>query len=401
MIEIKPTIFSQFTFQTCRRDSIVMEEVIFLGMHTLARCRCATSQQVFYHTFPTGHACEYPVAFSEDGQQTQYAPEAALWLARPLVNAFFGKTTPVTVQKVVHKTYDSVVILNCLDNCYGHMLYKLMHAARHLSEHPNLGLILLLPSSLLWLVLEGVAEVWWVDAPLRSLNQRLAGLDAFVKEEINRFERVYLSVAAMRTDTSHVSMRQLTKIAPFPLHRFGALPPTITFICREDRFWTNSQLAYYLYLAAVKFKVLEAIRGWFVYGQNRLIRSTVRHIQQSLPQAHIVAVGIGKTGRLGKDVQDERTVGKVSVATERRWCQCYAASHVVIGVHGSGMLIPSATAAAFIDLIPKHKIPHLGEDIIARHTGDLASFLGRFLPLPTSPYLVATHALNIIKHTTF
>ena len=397
MIEIKPSLPSPSLFSACPCDSVVVEDVFFLGMHTLAKCRCTDSQSRCYHTLPMAHTNGYPIAFSEDGQQAHYAPEAADWLARPLLKAFFQETSvPVLVRKITYKTYPSVVLLNCLDNCYGHMLYKLFHATRYLSEHTDLGLIVLVPQLLLWMVPEGVAEVWWVEVPLRSLNQRLEGLDAFIKEEIKRFRKVYLSEASTQLDRNQVQIAQFTRVSPFPLDQFGALPPTITFICREDRFWLNSQLEYYLYLTAVKFNLLRYIRRYLVYRQNGLIRKTARHIQEHLPQATFIAVGLGQTGTLGKPVQDERNVGNVSAITERRWCAYYAASHVVIGVHGSGMLIPSATAAAFINLLPRHKLPHLGEDSI-NSNAHLPFFISRFLPLPASARLVAQQALDIIE----
>ena len=397
MIEIKPSLPSPSLFSACPCDSVVVEDVFFLGMHTLAKCRCTDSQSRYYHTLPVAHTNGYPIAFSENGQQAHYAPEAADWLARPLLKAFFQETSiPVVVRKITYKTYPSVVILNCLDNCYGHMLYKLFHATRYLSEHTDRGLIVLVPRSLLWLVPEGVAEVWWIDVPLRSLHQRLEGLDAFIKEEMKRFRKVCLSEASTQLDRNQVQIAQFTRVNPFPLDQFRALPPTITFVCREDRFWLNSQPDYYLYLAAIKFNFLRYTRWYLVYRQNALIRQTVRRIKEHLPQANFVAVGLGQTGSLGKLVQDARTVGNVSATTERCWCQYYAVSHVVIGVHGSGMLIPSATAAAFINLLPRHKLPHLGEDSI-NSNAHLPFFASRFLPLPASARLVAQQALDIIR----
>ena len=400
MIEIKPSLPSPLLFPACPCDKVVVEDMFFLGMHTLAKCQCPNSSSRYYHTLPVAHTNGYPIVFSEDGQQAHYAPEAADWLARPLLKAFFQEMSiPVVVRKITYKTYLSVVILNCLDNCYGHMLYKLFHATRYLAEHTDLGLIVLVPRSLLWLVPEGVAEVWWIDVPLRSLHQRLEGLDAFIKEEMKRFRKVYLSEASTQLDRNQVQIAQFTKVNPFPLNQFRALPPTITFVCREDRFWLNSQPDYYLYLAAIKFNFLRYTRWYFVYRQNALIRQTVQRIKEHLPQANFIAVGLGQTGSLGKLVQDARTVGNMSAATERRWCQYYAASHVVIGVHGSGMMIPSATAAAFINLLPQHKLLHLGEDSI-NSNAHLPFFASRFLPLPASARLVAQHVLDVIQSLT-
>ncbi len=51
MLEIKPQPYDSFSFQNCKANDVKLEEIIFYGMHVLARCYCQKSNQRFYHTF--------------------------------------------------------------------------------------------------------------------------------------------------------------------------------------------------------------------------------------------------------------------------------------------------------------------------------------------------------------
>ena len=79
------------------------------------------------------------------------------------------------------------------------------------------------------------------------------------------------------------------------------------------------------------------------------------------------------------------------------WCQLYARSHIVIGVHGSGMLLPTSLAAGFIAIMPRHKIQHFAEDIAMVKPSRFMVFLGRHVDQYASPTLVSRHAIRMIR----
>ena len=398
MIEIKPTIAYRFRFPTGKVRDVTVERITTTGTYMLASCICMSTGVRFYHTLPTGHAARYPVAFSEDGQQVFCAQEAKPWLVQPLLDSMFRlEKARGIVQKEVYKTYRSVIILNCLDDCYGHMIYKLFNAQRHLQNHSEHGLIVIIHRSLLWLVPQGVAEVWRVDSPIKQLGRWLTGLDDFVTEEIKRFDKVYLSAAVMYLDLSKINVAAFTKVSPFPLATFNANSHRITFVCREDRFWLPSRIDSLLYLLANKYKSSQIVRSYLAKKQNRTMQKTASLIRKHHPKSRFFAVGIGRTGTLGKEIIDKRVEGEVSPDTEKQWATLFASSHLVIGVHGSGLLIPTALAASFINLIPTYKIRHLGEDIVPRHSPSNMPFLGRFLDASSSATLVAHHAVEMLS----
>lgn len=399
MIEIKPIPYSHFSFPYYHKHNISLEDVIFYGMHILGKCYCLSSQRRFYHTFPIGHSLWFPIAFSEDGKESSYSGEAALWLAQPLIQNFTeNRQITAPIQKIVHRKESKAILLNCLDNCYGHSLVKLMNAHHHLTLHQDFGLILLIPKNLLWMVPKGVAEVWYVDAPLSNLQQRITHLDTFVKAELQRFEQFYLSFAFMHLDYSQIDLSLFTRTVPFDLTQFHKAIPQITFVCREDRFWLTHRSDLLFYLAVVKLNWLKIFRFYFIYKQNRLINRTAQSIRKKFKGLNLMVVGLGKSMKFDSIITDRRVKKQdISEEVEREWCEIYKTSHIVIGVHGSHMLIPTALAAGFINMLPPYKIPHLSEDTQMKSINQREPFLERYLPLFVRPNVVATHVISMIK----
>ena len=135
---------------------------------------------------------------------------------------------------------------------------------------------------------------------------------------------------------------------------------------------------------------------FFVARQNYLINKTARLIKKQIPEAKIIATGLGKTGTLQRQIFDNR-VSQILPETEEQWNAIFANSQLVIGVHGSNMLIPSYLAAGFINIVPRYKIKHIAEDTIAPHTNRYLHFLCRELDEFSSTKLVALHIGSMIK----
>src|SRR5262249_15331038 len=82
---------------------------------------------------------------------------------------------------------------------------------------------------------------------------------------------------------------------------------------------------------------------------------------------------------------------------ERAWCRRYAASDVVIGAHGSNMLLPSGHAGAAIELIPDERLGNMAQSFLPR--GDDPRdvlFRHRFIPPSSSTRYVATVVESLI-----
>ena len=304
MFEYKPNITTTFSCLHCHSDNTKVSDTQFLGMHTLATCHCNVCCADFYSTYPIGHAARFPVAFDKKGKIISFSKKAETWFAAPLIASFVEpKIVDATIEKKRFFEAKTVVILNCLDDCYGHVFLKLLNAQRHMNQHHSL--IVIIPKSFAWLLPNGIAEVWLVDAPLNKLNHWIKTFDQFVTQELERFKQVYFSKAYTHLDHTKIDLKKFVKMNRFDLSQYGQLKPTITFVLREDKFWLNSRFDDFLYKASVKFKKLPHLKNYFSWKQNRTVNKLVKRIKNERPEVNFMAVGLGKTGNLMKIISDK------------------------------------------------------------------------------------------------
>ncbi len=395
MFLLYPHTSVSFACPVCQQQTSAVD-TIWQGIHLLASCHCPTCELAFYHTFPVKHALWFPLAFARTEKKTFPAPGVGHWFYQPLFDSYYkSQKITVPIRKMVVQSHEKVVILNCLDYLYGHVLLQLLNAQRHLQATPNIGLIVLLPKALTWLIPNGIAEIWEVDVPVSQTKAWIENLDGFVKAQLPRFQEVYVSQAFIQPDWKKVDLTRFTRTPPFDLKTFAQKPLHVTFLWREDRFWLG-RMDEFLWKVAWKTQTLAATRKYFLYRQKQRYIQTARQIQKQFPSAQITVAGLGKTGTFPAFFQDLRYT-TLNEAIEKDWCQCYANSHVVIGIHGSHMLLPSALAAAFVELLPRYRIDNITEDIAIRPDVTSQLFLGRILDSYASPALVAAHVVQIYK----
>jgi hypothetical protein len=339
----------------------------------------------------------FPVSFSKDFEKSAYAPEVKWWRAVPLIQSMqFPAEFSPEIERVVFKKAGKIVFLNCLDTCYGHVFQKLLHAQAHLDDL-DFGLLVIIPEGFQWMVPEGIAELWVVKAPLSDLHQRITGFDALVKGEFARFEEVKWSKAPIQPDASKINWPLFLKQSRFDLAQFQKLPCLVTFVWREDRFWHNTALEEILFLASKKFKVFDLVKWYFVWRQMGLFAKAAKQIKKRMGKAEFALVGLGHSGKAHLIFVDHRIPGKISHGKETEWFPVLAKSHVIIGILGSSMLIPTALAASFVDIVPHRMLALLGEDIAQPYSDRRLQFLGRFVHGTPSAKQVTRQVLGILQ----
>lgn len=366
----------------------------FYGKYVLLNCTCINCKSQYIHTAALGHSVDFPISFSADTTNFLYSKAADVWHARPLINAFKdNKTTSASIEKVTFSQTQKVVVLNCLDDCYGHVLWGLFNAHRHLKEHAEFGLVVIIPKSFKWLVPKGVSEIWSLDIRLSSLNNRIDGFDDWITREFTRFSHVHLSKRYTQLDHHKIALEDFTKTKSFDLTNFNKKPFRIVYILRDDRFWLSHRWMTFLHKVTVKYWQ-GLLNPFFIWVQNRLINKTAQQLSKRL-DIEQYAVGIGKRGGLSRVVSDQRNK-TIDEKTEKNWCEIYAGAHVVIGVHGSNMMIPTSLAAGFVEIVTDDKVAHFTEDILLRHNNRLLLFLGRYLPQTSKSVLVVNHIISML-----
>ncbi|MEQ9625949.1 hypothetical protein [Coleofasciculus chthonoplastes] len=382
MIEIKPNIQHQSNCPYCQ-TALKPINVRFMGMHGIVESKCIECQAELLESLRVSHAVHkpYQIDFSKGALfGHEISPVGlATHLFKSLQNP---ENEDINISKEIFKSCQRAIILNCIDYLYGHCLLKLLNAQKHLDYDSEYGLIVIVPKFMRWMVPEGVAEIWTVPIPLKKSRCYYSKLEQFVSEELKRFDEVYISKAY-----SHPSHFDITRFTGVQKHSFEQEKIKITYIWREDRPWCSMGLLRTLR----KFKLLQlglVIQNWRVARLFEIIRA-------QLPDAKFVVTGLGKQTKFPVWIEDLR-VDKFDKETEREMCQLYSESRLVIGIHGSNMLLPSGHAGMTLDLMPE-RWGNIAQDILYQEPDPrLAAYRYRYLPFDTRMDQIADIAASMI-----
>lgn len=397
LVPVKPTLFAERCCPSCGAADPQVVDVVFPGVHVMGEYRCVNCGYAFYHDLPVGFAVDHDVAIGKADGVLHARSDVEPWVTQPLIEAFRAPSdAELPIERKVLRACKRVVVLNTLDFLYGHVLLKLWNAQYYLDAHPDLGLVLILPRSYAWQVPLGTAEVWLVDQKLGKAHGWYHSIDRQVKGFLADFDEVYLAKGYAHPDKSKVDIERFTGVKPFDLDAFTTAPKHITFVLREDRLWFRSTLHKFKYrtLNRVGMKVLA--RAYFLGDQQRLAMRTFSRVRERFPDATASIVGFGDKRAVPAGVEDLRTK-QMNSETELVWCRAYAKSQIVIGVHGSNMLLPTALAAGCIEVLPHDRLGNIVQDVAVRYRDIMQLFLYRFVDEFASSRTVARHAIAMFQ----
>lgn len=390
MIKIRPKI--EFKLRSpYGNGSLVPHKILWQGMHTCVETTCTVTRQHLVVTLPSGHGYLNQFIVNPATQEI-FCPESARrWFGEPLLNSLMhprNEEIEMTVEKF--RTAKKAIILNTIDYLYGHSLLKLLNAERHLNNDKKYGLIVIVQDFLRWMVPDGVAEIWTVKLPLKMGRGYHPSLHAKIDEQTKRFNDIFVSEAY-----SHPPVQEIGRFTRTGIHDDAAKEFRVTFIWRNDRPWfTNSYVA----AAAAKIGIIALLRCI----QWMKIIFLFSSLRKKLPNVRYTVAGLGRAMTFPSWIDDRRVSG-FNEKIERQYCDIYMESRVVIGVHGSSMLLPSAHAGMTIDLMPKERWGNFAQDVLFReHDSRISAFRYRFLPISISLH-VLTHIVytEIVKFDYF
>lgn len=404
MIRLKPIL--EIAPPECPECHSTLAATGFLipGMRNLAAYNCPGCENEFFGDLPAGQGLYTPIIINKKSGAV-YDDYGVDWFAEWLADSYADRKQEALGFEVrqLAPVKKKVILLNCLDTLYGHSLLKLLNAQYYIDFQPDFSLIVLVPSFLEWMVPAGVAEAWIVNLPLRAGTVWNDGLAAEINRRLESFSEVFLSTAFSHPQTEDFNIERFTGITPFPLENFRNLPDTlvITFIWREDRLWSTADEA----------STPAGIFGIFKRGrqesqkrtneQKQLVIRFAEALRNEFPRIDFAVAGIGQAGTFPDWISDLRLT-TLDTETERMWCRRYAKSHLVVGVHGSNMLLPSAHAGGVIELIGEDRQGNFLQDILFR-TGDAREimFRYRFVPPSTMPENLAGLASTMLRYEDF
>lgn len=397
LVPLSPAQFNAFPCPECGKEHPAALGTVWPGIHVMGKYRCPSCHLEFLRDMPIGFAVEHPMAIAMDSGKLYNPTHGENWIHGPLMKAFGNpKEQSVHIERVVNRECRRVVVLNTLDFLYGHVLLKLFNAHHYLRLAPDLGLVVLVPRMFAWLVPKGVAEAWIVDLGLGALQGWYSALDAFMQDRLVKYDEVFLARGYSHPGLVGARMEDYTGVRSFDLDRFSSLPPHITFVLRRDRLWYRNQLSKFLHRVLKKVGLGSISAQLFIGDQDRLVAACIKRLRRKVPGITFTLVGLGRPRRHPSYIEDLRTQ-QMDVEKERAWCEAYARSHAVAGVHGSNMLLPSALAAGCVEILPHDRHGNLAQDIAVRHADRLQLFLYRFVDEFASPAIVARHLRSMLR----
>lgn len=385
MIRIKPSIDYSPRCPHCSRE-LSGSEVLWQGIHVCVVAKCIDCESEIVTDLPVGHASDggYQADLS---RRALFGPkERRTWFGEPLLRSLSTPQPEVAPFRVTKRSgAKDVLLLNCLDFLYGHSLLKLLNLGRHLKSKTTSTVGVIVPKCLEWMVPEDVDEIWVVDLPLSSLKKFYPDLQRKIENECRRFETVFISRAL-----SHPWDFDISAFVGVTKHDFTSQHFRITFIWREDRLWHHSSMAHRM----IARTPLSTLLLWL---QRRKVISLFSRMRPELPGATFTVAGLGGSGRFPEWIEDHRT-GQYDDKTEKHHCQIYSQSRLVIGVHGSNMLLPSGLGGLTIDLMPDDRWGNYAQDILYQEPDDrIASFRYRFVPIGVGLLSLAKLALSQVR----
>jgi hypothetical protein len=248
------------------------------------------------------------------------------------------------------------------------------------------------------MVPDGTAQAWIVDLPLSRGTEWNDWLAGEIQRRINRLDRAFLSSAFPHPHPGDFDIERFTRTKPFPLDEWEQRleQPTVTFVWREDRLWRSHQRAK-LGRGIGRFARRLRDESEALKDQSRLVSELAESLRRDWPSIDFAVVGVGQSEGFPKWIGDLRKT-ELDDVTEREWCSRYAASHLVIGTHGSNMLLPSAHAGGFIELLGQERWGNFLQDILIRQSDVRDTFFrNRFVPASTSATELAMLTTSILQ----
>lgn len=378
MIQIKPVIPRNIT---CDCGGIYdFSELLWQGLHICEELKCNSCNKIRIDSLPVNQSgIEQYSYFPNSGivinQEGNKVPDNWFNLKLKAISNPVNKDIELDVE--VFKKCDEVIILNTLDYIYGHSLLFLFNLQRIIRKEKDKGIIVIVQPMLKWLIPKNdIAEIWTVELGFKEFNNYYPNLSIKINSELERFQKVWLSRGHLLPTNENINIEKFTGIKPYDFLKSPS-KPLITFVWREDpdRLWIRN-----IYLLK-GFKKL-GISMLLIPIQYLRILLFFKLLKRKLgTQFKYSVAGLGQSGRFPSFINDHR-VSVFTEESEKQLCRIYAESALVIGIHGSGMLLPSAHSGMTISLMPSKRWGNFEEDILlTEKDARLALFQKRIVPL--------------------
>lgn len=339
-------IYPEIDFEAyCPEDSelLIISRVVIPGMRCLVEASCPSCGALYYIDLPVGQALRSPATIDQKTGKIFDSRDVS-WFSNLLKDAHADQIL-MDIVPTVHTFFscDRIVILNCLDFLYGHSLLKLLNAQRYLDEPPDIGLCVLVPTQLLHLVPEGVAEIWEFPVRIQDGWKWYKSLQSWIHTQLLSRRECFLSRAYSHPSNRIYDLDRLIPNLPDISSQIQGANPLILFSYRDDRPWGRDQS-----------------------HQQRNLQKLYDRLGGVFPNMFFVLIGFGNCQPLyesGPTLVDLRS-DRFSKDQDLLWLAYMQKAACAIGVHGSNMLLPSGFAKTTVALVPRSRLGNSVQDFL-------------------------------------
>lgn len=396
VIELSPIPDIAYDCPVCKR-ALNVDDWHMPGMRPLAMLTCGSCGHDFVGDLPSGNGLNTPTLLDRDTKEVSQPDRESYWFGKWLRESYANRTDAyVEVSVKGMGNVEHPAILNCLDALYGHALLKLFNIQRFVESVPD-DIVVIIQPNFEWLVPEEVAAVVTIDLPMSRGYEWNETIATTFRELFAEYDKVRLCCADPHPHPSTFNIRRYSGIQPFNIEEEWSDPPKVTFVWRDDRCWSplppwaivEDFLDERVPLNVKSNHNINSVGSRIDSISQRLQRRNVlsleSELRQQFPNIDFAVAGVVESGGLPERITDLR-IPSPSDADERQLCERYAASSVVVGVHGSNMILPSAHAGATVELVPDRRWGNILQDLVVRQTDAYeVAYHTRLLSLDTSP----------------
>ncbi|MCS7469420.1 hypothetical protein NZK35_22435 [Stieleria sp. ICT_E10.1] len=308
----------------------------------------ASDGQQWMVDLPVGAAIKAPATLNPATGEVIAKHAHTAWYAEQLRHAYAqrDRNTEIIPKVVVRKTCREIVIVNCIDHLYGHCLLKLLNCDYHHRRDPQTGICVLIQPQMRHLVPDYVAEIWEVPVGLSDGVGWFDSIDRWIFQRLGHYDSASVSRAYSHLSKAHYDINRFVRGRITPTAELHERSPIIHFSCRGDRCWGTDPTM-----------------------QQKRLHKLYFQLRRRYQDIGFVISGFGDPVQFPSDDSwhsgwiDLRT-NRLDSTTEDAWLSTMAAADVVVGVHGSNMLLPTAFAPSAVIMLPLEKYDGIGLDVL-------------------------------------
>lgn len=383
------------------------------GMRPLASLSCDDCGREYFGDLPTGNAMHAPTLLAVESGETYQPDNESYFFAKWLRESYSDRTDdPVKVTTEGFGDIEEPAVLNCLDALYGHALLKVFNVQQFVKSAEE-NVVVVVQPNFRWLIPDEADAVITVNLSLGRGYEWNEALAAEFRDIFAEYDTLSLCCVDPHPHPSTFDIERYTGVDPLEMDEWPD-PPVVAFIWRDDRCWSPLppwaivedwaderapvELKGRKHVDAVGRR-LDVASRWI---QRRRVLSLESALRERFPELRFVVAGVAEPGELPERITDLR-IPAPDEAAERRLCRQYAQSTVVVGVHGSNMLLPSAHAGAAVELLSQRRWGNVLQDLVVRSEDAYeALYTTRLLPIGTAPDDLAACVGSLIDgHSSF